>query len=298
MWSRPLVPALGYKITKNSPAIVYSGDASGDNMTATAHLVTELQDDDPDKKNGVVNHVALIKAMGRLVPLAGMTIPRAELAASHLCTILSTAMPLELSIPISRHLYFTDSQTALAQLRSRQSLYEPWVLVRLRCINAKTKYTDWYKVDGLRTAADIPSKIHTKSLPELIGSKLWQKGDFLEQGIETWPITQPPAPKTLHKIPGVLPKYAHFENLFLSNLQIQEAMDDAANTHEEEELVDLGLDYTPNDMHINFPTLTLRQLNFQAHIKTGKDSSQAKADRKFPTNKLCLLYTSPSPRDS
>ena len=48
MWSRPLVPALGYKITKNSPAIVYSGDASGDNMTATAHLVTELRDDDPN----------------------------------------------------------------------------------------------------------------------------------------------------------------------------------------------------------------------------------------------------------
>ena len=41
---------------------------------------------------------------------------------------------------------------------------------------------------------------------------------------------------------------------------LQEAIDDAANAHEEEELVDLGLDYTPDDMHINFPTLALQQL--------------------------------------
>ena len=162
MWSRPLVPTLGYKTTDNSPAMVYSGDGSGVNMTATAHLVTELLDDDPNKKGGIVNHVALAKAMGRLTPLAGLTIPRAELAASHLCTILSTAIPLELSIPISKNFYFTDSQSVLAQLGSRQSLYEHWVLSRLRCINSKTQHSDWFKVDGLQNAADIPSKIHTK----------------------------------------------------------------------------------------------------------------------------------------
>ena len=180
MWPRSLVPARGYKVTDLSPMVVHSGDGSDVGMSAVAHLVTELLDNDPAKVNGVVNHVALIKVTGRLVPLSGLSVPRVELAAGHLCTLMAASLLDELSIPLKKTIFLTDSQSTLAQINSRQSLFEPWVLSRLRAINSKTDRKDWFKVDGTQNSADIPSKAHTKPLPALLNSKLWRKGEFME----------------------------------------------------------------------------------------------------------------------
>ena len=149
MWSRPLVPILGYKITKNSPAMVYTGDGSSTNVAATAHLVTEMLDHDPDRKNGIVNHVALVKTMSRLLHFDGLTSHQAELAAAHLCTSLSEALPQEMSIPVSRNFFFTDSTAVLTKLRPPQSPCDSWVPSRLRHLTSKTKPTDWYRLHPL-----------------------------------------------------------------------------------------------------------------------------------------------------
>ena len=120
MWSRPPVSTFGYKVTKNSPAMVYTGSGSPSYVTGTAHLVTELLDNDPNKKDGIINHVALVEAKSYLASLANRTIPRTELAASRLCTTLSTAVPPGIDIPIKRNFYFTNSPTVLDQILSNK----------------------------------------------------------------------------------------------------------------------------------------------------------------------------------
>ena len=98
--------------------LVFSGDGSEVGMCSLAHLVTELHNNDAANMNGVVNHVAFVKAMGRLVPFAGLSIPRCELAASHLGTLTAAALQHELSILIKKTIFLTDSQSALAQIDS------------------------------------------------------------------------------------------------------------------------------------------------------------------------------------
>ena len=70
MWPRAMVPTLGYKVTENSPMLVHSGDGSEVGMCSVTHLVTELNDNDPAKKNGIVNHVAFVKATKAFLFLA------------------------------------------------------------------------------------------------------------------------------------------------------------------------------------------------------------------------------------
>ena len=108
----------------------------------------------------------------------------------------------------------------------------------------------------------------------------------MEKAFCNRPITQPPPPKYLSEVPGILPIYSSFANLELNNLLIQEVVDSEANNLEEEELLDLDLDYKEEDLDINFPHLQLSQLNFQKHIKTGKNVSENKQNRKFPSTQL------------
>ena len=98
--------------------LVFSDDGSDVGMCSVAHLVLELHNNDPAKMNRVVNHVAFVKAMGRLVPLAGFLILRCELAASHLCTLTAAELQHKLSILIKKTIFLTDSQSTLAQINS------------------------------------------------------------------------------------------------------------------------------------------------------------------------------------
>lgn len=53
-----------------------------------------------------------------------------------------------------------------------------------------------------------------------------------------------------------------------------------------EELMDLDLEYSGDDVSINFPQLCLNHLNFQKHIGTGKNITDNKSNRRFSSSKL------------
>lgn len=77
-YPRALVP-LDYKVTAETPLLLYSADGSQEGLGCTCHLVTKMSDKDPNKTDGRVHTVRLIKAKAALLPLKGASIPRSEM---------------------------------------------------------------------------------------------------------------------------------------------------------------------------------------------------------------------------
>ena len=117
-YPRALIP-LDYKVTTSTPLLLYSADGSQEGLGCTCHLVTEMSDNDPNKTDGKVHTVTLIKASARLLPLKGASIPRSEMdgmvALSNLKQEVESYIK-DTCIPIKKHLVVCDSTTVIRQL--------------------------------------------------------------------------------------------------------------------------------------------------------------------------------------
>ena len=155
------------------------------------------------EKNEAISRAALIEPITCSASPTRTTTPSAELAAPRPYITLPPAMPLEPNITIGRIFYFTNSQTTFAQPRSRRSLYEYWVLARLRCINTKTKHTTYTRPH------DPPRHNHQAAHPRRLGKS--------NADMETNP-PRSPSPRKLFD-PGTKPRTRAF--LSITPLQPQ-----------------------------------------------------------------------------
>ena len=217
---RMFAPARGYKRHDHSPMMVVTTDGSNEGLAAVIYGVFELLDDDPARKDGTVNYVSLIKSSARLAPLSGLSTPKTEISSIQLGCKLRDLVLDEIggSIKFNKIIFLSDSQCALAQVSARFSLFESYFLSRIREIQSKTRYEDFYFVSGDKNPSDIPSKLHSKPLNHLLNSQLWRRGGFLMKDFSEWPIKKIPRADDLKNLTGVHPKYRLHSNFSLSNM--------------------------------------------------------------------------------
>ena len=123
-------------------------------------------------------HVNLVMAKTRIAPMNGETIPRLELLGCLITARLISAIMKYLHLN-TEYFCWTDSQVALAWIRSEPSSWKPFVRNRVAEIQSLTESARWRHVKGEVNPADIPSRgmFPTK----LKDCKMWWHGpDFLK----------------------------------------------------------------------------------------------------------------------
>ena len=159
-WPRSALPHRGYKVTKNSPMLVYPSDGSGSASVSYVYLVIERVDGDPEKTQQHPNHVSLVKAMGKICSAGSDSVPRLELSSIVLSCKITEVLRDQMPIDISRSLYLSDSTTCILQCNSRTALYNSWVLPRLRFIkNTIDVEQDLMKLPSEQNSSDLGSKM-------------------------------------------------------------------------------------------------------------------------------------------
>ena len=170
-YDRCYAPKNGYITNEHSPLLAITSDGSQEGICSTIYACFELPDDDERKIAGTQwYHVALVKSSTRLSPLSGLSIPAAELSAVHLATKLKELLLTELdgAITFSKIVYLSDSTSAISQVGARHNLFSPWYLARLRDIQGKASFSQFFKVDGLRNPSDYPSKLPKQQLGKML----------------------------------------------------------------------------------------------------------------------------------
>lgn len=157
------------------------GDGSEIGYGAVAYL--RFSDD-----NGQY-YVSLAFAKSRMTPMKKVTIPRIELAGSHLAVQIRNMMVRELKDYIVREYFWTDSVTVLKFIRNERTRFQRFVANRVSFIREHSQPEQWLYVASKDNPADIASR--TIRAAELINSKLWKYGpEFLQLPHDRWP-TQP-----------------------------------------------------------------------------------------------------------
>ena len=211
-WPRCAIPSRGYKVTKNSPMLVYPSDGSGSASVSYAYLVVERKDDDPEKSQQQPNHVSLIKAMGKICSAGSDSVPRLELTSIVMSCKITEVLKNQLPINVSRSLYLSDSSTCILQCNSRTALYNSWVLPRLRYIKQTINVEeDLMKLPSEQNGSDLGSKMLSNVRVNMESEK-YRYGCFMRSPVEEWPISFLPRPKTMQNLPEVQRKFQYFSN--------------------------------------------------------------------------------------
>ena len=160
------------------------GDASEAAIGAAAYIVTE-------KEGTRTSH--LLCAKSRVAPLEKQALPRLELASSLLAATLGDNIIQ--STPghnFERICCWSDSTSALGQIKGDLNKREKWVYNRSVSIRKLTSPEWWRHVPGIENPADLASRGTTPI--SLASSQLWWEGpEWLKLGEEHWPKAPAPA---------------------------------------------------------------------------------------------------------
>ncbi|XP_062557815.1 uncharacterized protein LOC134222672 [Armigeres subalbatus] len=156
----------------------------------------------------------LVMSRAKVAPLKQVSIPRLELLAAVLSARMSHTVRENLSISISKVVFWINAEVVLSWIRSDQRRYKQFVDFRIGEILSLTKLADWRWVPTRLNVADLLTKWGKD--PDLHPSGPWVRGpQFLYDREENWPRKSlPPANTTeelrvhllLHdvKVPAVL----------------------------------------------------------------------------------------------
>ena len=124
---------------------------------------------------------------GHLAPLKQMTIPRLELAAAVTAVQVDELLRRDLDVPITRSVFWTDSQVVLAYIRNKNRRYKVFVANRVSTICQGSTPDQWHYVRGSENPADVLSRGSTvKDLPVTLSCG----PTFLEQYQSQWDVNE------------------------------------------------------------------------------------------------------------
>lgn len=130
-------------------------------------------------------HVSFIIGKARVAPLKQVTIPRLELAAAVLAVRVDTMLVKELSLPLQRSTFWTDSTTVLKYILNETKRFHTYVANRVAAIREATETDQWRYVNTINNPADEASRGLTA---QEFGKGKWLKGpDFLCLPPTEWP---------------------------------------------------------------------------------------------------------------
>ena len=129
---------------------------------------------------------SFVLSRSRLAPLKTMTIPRLELSAAVLSVRTHTLLMRELSIPVHKTYFWTDSMIVLHYISNEAQRYQTFVANRVAEIRRLSQPDQWHFLGSSLNPADEASRGLWAS--ELIRSDRWLPGpSFLRLSSEFWP---------------------------------------------------------------------------------------------------------------
>lgn len=135
--------------------------------------------------------VTFVLARSRVAPRKWLSMPRLELSAALTGAQLAKVIQTELTIPIHKVTFWSDSTTVLYWLTSESCCYKVFVGTRVAETQTLTDMAEWRYVESVHNPADHITRGLT--LNELAGPHQWSSGPaFLNQSVDQWPST----PKT------------------------------------------------------------------------------------------------------
>lgn len=165
---------------------------------------------------------SIVLAKARVLPVKGMTIPRAELTAAHLLAKLLKYVSHQLHM--SDITAWSDSAIVLCWLRRSPTSLNSFVANRVRIINNLVPEAKCHHISTDQNPADLLSRGTT--IDVLIRSHLWWAGPhWFAQPSQTWPPPHFRVPETLpetkavvmiapsEKISSFWDKYSSFNHL-------------------------------------------------------------------------------------
>ncbi|XP_053685940.1 uncharacterized protein LOC128735483 [Sabethes cyaneus] len=122
----------------------------------------------------------LLCAKSRVAPLKTVTIPRLELRAAELLTVLVVKVIKTLELDITKVTLWSDSQITLAWLKKPLNTLEVFVRNRVVKINNSTGAYEWKYINTKQNPADVVSRGQTPAA--LSQNELWWCGpEFLKE---------------------------------------------------------------------------------------------------------------------
>ncbi|XP_055590318.1 uncharacterized protein LOC129742446 [Uranotaenia lowii] len=154
-------------------------DASEDAYAAVAYFRI------PNPAGGF--RISLVAAKTKVAPLRHWSIPRLELQSAVLAARLGTFIKAGHKLRIERTVFWSDSSTVLAWIRSDHRRYSQFVACRVSEILSTTTIADWRWVPTKLNVADLATKWGQGGQLDVNGS--WFHGPlFLTMSEENWPI--------------------------------------------------------------------------------------------------------------
>nr|XP_055033759.1 uncharacterized protein LOC129422083 [Misgurnus anguillicaudatus] len=130
--------------------------------------------------------LTFVLARSRVAPRKCLSMPRLELCAALTGAQLAKVLQTELTIPIHKVTFWSDSTTVLYWLTSESCHYKVFVGTRVAEIQTLTEMAEWRYVDSRNNPADHITRGLT--LTDLAGPHQWSSGPaFLVQPPDQWP---------------------------------------------------------------------------------------------------------------
>ncbi|XP_036346935.1 uncharacterized protein LOC118756275 [Rhagoletis pomonella] len=168
-------------------------DASEAAYAAVAYLRADLK--------GEVS-CTLVASKTRVAPLKPVSIPRLELMGAIIGLHLSKLIKQEVTLPVTKTIFWTDSKNVLHWIRSDARRYNQFVALRVGEILESSNPFDWRWVPSAENVADEGTKCN--QYERMDGDSRWFRApEFLVLPPKMWPETHLPgstALEVLHHI--------------------------------------------------------------------------------------------------
>ncbi len=130
----------------------------------------------------------MIASKTRVAPLKLVSIPRLELKAALLGARLAKHIIESHSVHVDKCVYWSDSRTVLAWLRSDHRRYKQFVAFRVSEILEMTDVKEWHWVPTEENVADEATKWNGD--PDFCNDSRWFRGpSFLYLSPDKWPLS-------------------------------------------------------------------------------------------------------------